>query len=405
MVRKIDLNNFQVARSETARDINSRIMLNLVRKLQPISRASLARHSGLQRSTVSAITEQLIAEKWLKEGAMGHLPRGRKPKFLHLNEDRAGIIGINVRPYDTNLAVANLAGRFLVQESMPTARSSDQFVEEVSQRVRRLIQEHPGMDYEGIGVSLPGRVDSASERFVFAPNLGWHEEDLKPRLEQATGLLVEMENEANACALSEFWFGRHAEGERNLIAVAVSEGIGAGIVINGQLVRGSSGLAGEFGHVALDEEGPKCACGNRGCWEVYASNSAAVRYYSAATAAGRNSKSKAADLRIGANFEDILLLAEHGDLKAIETIDQMAHYLGLGIAMLVTGLAPDVIVVVGEVTRAWDRVGPIISEVVKQRSFTHVNTRIIASGPAPLPRLRGIIALVLQKHFGAPIVA
>ena len=106
-MRKIDLNNFQVATSETVRDINSRIMLNLVRKHQPVSRADLMRYSGLQRSTVSAIIGQLISECWLKEGALGDLPRGRKPTFLHLNTDRRGVIGVEVQPDTTTLAVAS----------------------------------------------------------------------------------------------------------------------------------------------------------------------------------------------------------------------------------------------------------------------------------------------------------
>ena len=405
-MRKIDLNNFQVATSETVRDINSRIMLNLVRQHQPISRADLMRQSGLQRSTVSVITEQLIAERWLKEGAVGKLPRGRRPTFLHLNEDRAGIFGINVRPFTTNMVLANLAGRFLWQESMPTPATPDEFIKQITERISAAKRERPHMAYEGIGVSLPGRVDLSSQKFVFAPNLGWHEEDLKERLERATGLAVDLENEANACALSEFWFGRHAEGTRNLIAVAVSEGIGVGMILNGQLVRGPSGLAGEFGHVALAENGPKCGCGNYGCWEVFASNSAAQRYYMESKLPGRNGKNHSGK-RNGEkpSFEDILQLAEHGDLRALEAVERMAHYLGKGISMLVTGLAPEAIVVVGEVTRAWDRVGPIITEVVRQRSSTHATAKITASGPAPQPRLRGIIALVLQRHFGAPITA
>ena len=405
-MRKIDLNNFQVATSETARDINSRIMLNLVRKHQPISRADLMRQSGLQRSTVSVITEQLIAERWLKEGAVGQLPRGRRPTFLHLNEDRAGIFGINVRPFTTNMALANLAGRFLSQESLPTPATPDEFVEQITERIRALMKERPHMAYEGIGVSLPGRVELSSQKFVFAPNLGWHDEDLKERLEEATGLTVDLENEANACALSEFWFGHHTDGSRNLIAVAVSEGIGVGMILNGQLVRGPSGLAGEFGHVALAENGPKCGCGNHGCWEVFASNSAAVRYYKESRQpAVRNGKSHSGKRNGSTTFEDVLEFAEQGDLKALEALDTMANYLGRGISMLVTGLAPEVIVVVGEVTRAWDRVGPIITDVVRQHSSTHAKTKIMASGPAPQPRLRGIIALVLQKHFGAPIIA
>lgn len=404
-MRKIDLNNFQVATSETARDINSRIMLNLVREHQPLSRADLMRRSGLQRSTVSVITEQLISERWLREGAVGRALRGRRPTFLHLNENRAGIFGINIQPGMTEIALANLSGHFLAQESMPTPASSEKFVKQVSQRIGELRKAHPHMAYEGIGVSLPGRVDLSSQKLVFAPNLGWREMDLKVQLEHATGLSVDLENAANACALSEFWFGQHAEGVRNLVVVTVSEGIGVGMILNGQLVRGTSGMAGEFGHVTINENGPKCGCGNHGCWEVYASNSAAVRYYSEAKSADRNGKDNSQKQPAAKTFENVLQLAEQGDPKAAEALNRMAHYLGKGITMLIAGLAPDVIVVVGDVARAWDKVGPIITDVVKQRSSTHATTKIMASGLVPQPRLRGIIALVLQRHFGAPTTA
>src|SRR5215475_5638216 len=162
-MRKIDLTNFRVARSDIARDINRRIMLNLVRKHQPISRADLARRSGLQRSTVSAITEELLSENWLKEGAIAQSARGRKPRFLHLNVERAGIIGINVRPSATNMALADLGGRFLAQQSIPTPADPDEFVTVMTQRVRALIETNPGLSYEGIGVSLPGRVDDSAQ--------------------------------------------------------------------------------------------------------------------------------------------------------------------------------------------------------------------------------------------------
>src|SRR5689334_15234089 len=127
-MRKINLSDFQIAKSETARDINRRIILNLVRTRQPISRADLARYTGLQRSTVSLITEQLIEEQWISEGALGHLPRGRKPRFLHLNNERAGIIGVNVRPRLTTLALTDLSANFITQESLPTPEDSQEFL-------------------------------------------------------------------------------------------------------------------------------------------------------------------------------------------------------------------------------------------------------------------------------------
>jgi len=393
-MRKIDLTNFQVATSETARHINRRIVLNLIRSNQPISRADLARHSGLQRSTVSVIAEQLIAERWVTEGANGHVPRGRRPRFLHLNKERVGIIGVNIRPKITTLALANLDGHFVAQESLPTAPDPAVFIQDLIPRLQNLKKIRPELTCEGIGVSLPGRVDLASQRLVFAPNLDWRDFDLKTPLEEATGLPVELENAANACALSEIWFGRRSDGAQDLVALTVAEGIGTGLVLNHQLVRGSTGVAGEFGHITIVENGLECRCGNKGCWELYASNTAAVRYYT-------GSKTTAQTL----SFDDILRLATQGDAKAIEAINKMAHYLGVGIAMLVTGLAPDVILVIGEITRLWNQVGPIITKTVAERSLTHANTRIVPTDPVSHPRLLGTIALVLQQHFGAPAVA
>jgi predicted NBD/HSP70 family sugar kinase len=397
-MRKIDLSNFQVATNETARDINSRIILNLVRKYRSISRADLMRHSGLQRSTISVITEQLISEQWLREGATGISSRGRRPTFLHLNENRAGIFGINIQPVSTDLALANLSGHFLAQETIPTPRSSPVFVTQINSHIRKWRETYPMMAYEGIGVSLPGRVDLSSQKFVFAPNLAWHAADLKDRLENATGLSVSMENAANACALSEFWFGKHADSVNNLVVVTVSEGIGVGMILNGQLVRGTSGLAGEFGHVALNEDGPQCGCGNRGCWEVYASNSAAIRYYNEAVSSRRGAN-------LVRSFGEIQQLNAQGNLHAQRALQRMAEYLGKGLAMLVAGLAPDVIIIVGDIAQVWNEVEPIVSDMVRQRASTHPSVRISASGTASQPRLRGIVALVLQKYFGVPAVA
>lgn len=401
-MRRIDLSNFQVATSETARDINRRIVLNLIRTHQPISRADLARHSGLQRSTVSVIAEQLIRERWITEGANGHTARGRRPTFLHLNKERVGIIGINVRPVTTTLALADLDANFLAQDSLPTPQQPKQFLAELVPRVRKLMSARPELTCEGIGVSLPGRVDVATQKLVFAPNLGWRDFDLKTPLEKATRLPVELENAANSCALSEICFGRRAEGLRNLVIVTVSEGIGCGLILNHQLVQGSTGTAGEFGHAALVPDGLECSCGNRGCWEMYASNSAAVRYYSQA-GSSRGRRSANVDKTI--SFEHLLRLAQQDDAKATEALQQMAKYLGLGIAPLVSGLAPDMIVIVGEVTRAWDKVGPIIKDTVRRHSFTRAETQVVPSDPITQPRLRGTIALVLLKHFGAPTIA
>ncbi|MBS1809491.1 MAG: ROK family transcriptional regulator [Acidobacteria bacterium] len=398
----MDLNNIRVATSETARDINRRVVLNLIRTHQPISRADLARCSGLQRSTVSAITEQLIEERWVREGAIGHLPRGRKPTFLHLNTDRAAVIGINLRPGRTDLALADLSGRFLAQQSISTGEHPKVFINELINHLRTLIKANPQIDYEGIGISVPGRVDPKTQRLIFAPNLNWGEVDLKTPLERATGLTVEMENAATACALTELWFGQQAEGARNFATVTVSEGIGVGMIVNGERVYGNSGLAGEFGHISIQDAGPQCRCGNLGCWEVFASNNAAIDHYMQVSVNGRSGKASTRGQIAAPSFEDLLRLVEQGNLKALETVERMARYLGQGLAMVIMSIAPDIILLVGEVTTAWSHIEPIMWQEINKRCRIPLKTKIVSSDHTTQPRLRGAVALILQKHFGLP---
>ena len=395
-MRKIDLTNFQRATSGTAREINRRIALNFIRRHAPLSRADLARSSGLQPSTVSAIIDELIGEGWVTEG-IGRAPRGRRPRLLHLNVERAGIVAVDLRPETTTVGLAGIDARFVDQTSWRTQREPETWVQAVTQTVRRFRATHPRVLCEGVGVSLPGRADGDG-RLIFAPNLRWGHVNIRTLIEQEVELPVVVENAANACALAELWFGRHPEHVRNLIAVTISEGIGAGLLMNGQLMRGGDARAGEVGHVTLDENGPLCPCGKRGCWERYASNSAALATYrDAVAAAGRKAPPY--------TFEQLVRAAGDGDRHAVTAIDSMATHLGMGLAGLITSLSPEVVVIIGEVTAAWDRVGPIVADVVKRRTLPPVAARIVPIDVAIQPRLRGAVTLVVQQHFGAPAVA
>jgi predicted NBD/HSP70 family sugar kinase len=393
-MRKIDLTNFQLATSETARQINRRIALNFLRLHQPMSRADLARRSGLQRSTVSAIVDQLIKERWVTEGPSGPARRGRRPVHLHLNVERTAILGVELRPETTFVGLAGIDARFIAQRSFPTPREPQQFAHDLAQVACELRRAHPQMVCEGMGVSLPGRIDQEG-RLIFAPNLGWAPVLIRPMIEQAVQLPVNLENAANACALAEIWFGDHAEHVQHIVAVTVSEGLGVGLLLNGQLVHGAGCMAGEFGHTVRDPNGSPCRCGRRGCWERLASNSAALAYYR---------ESAGAEAEPNLTFDDLLRLATAEDPHALTALSRMARALGEGLADLASGLAPDVIVIVGELTALWDRVGPIVQEAIAERAVRNP-TRILPTDPAARPRLRGAIALVVQQHFGAPAVA
>jgi len=379
---------FQGASSEVVRDINRRIVLNLIRTRHPISRADLARVSGLQRSTVSLIVEQLIQENWVIEGPTGRLPRGRRPTFLRLNDERV-IIAVDIRPTQTTVALADANGKFISQEILATASNPEVALAALIGSIERLIRSSRHKKIEGVGISLPGRYDHNIDRLVFAPNLRWHEIDIRNPIVQATGLEVEVENAANACVLAAVWFDR-MEDCRNLVVVTVSEGIGTGVWANGALVRGQNGMAGEFGHVPLDPKGPPCGCGGRGCWEVFGSNRAALRYYF-------ESGSESTDL----TFLDLLSRAEHGDKRAAKALETMAHYLGRGMRMVVAGLAPERIILVGEFTRAWHRFGAIIESEVRDQVLPGGSVpHLIPAYEDGMARLRGTVALVMQKDFG-----
>jgi predicted NBD/HSP70 family sugar kinase len=387
-VMNLDSKRGQGASTEAVRAFNRRIVLNLIRQRQPISRADLARKSGLQRSTISLIAEELIDDRWIIEGPTGRLPRGRRPTYLRLNEHRS-IVAVDIRPLECTIGLADINGRFTAQEAFPTPSDPELGIEEIIRRIRILIEnKSESVTIEGIGISLPGRVAGDSSKLIFAPNLGWGAVDVRTPIAAATGLPVDVENAANACVLATVWFDHKTMHCSELVVITVSEGIGTGVLANGQLVRGSNGMAGEFGHVPLEPSGPKCTCGGQGCWEVFASNRAALRYYHEA---GGKEELK---------FARLLRLADEGDACATQAIEKMAHYLGRGMRMIVAGLAPECIVLVGDFTQSWQRFGSIIEAEIHEQTLPGATpAKIVAAHEHGMARLRGTVALVLQKHF------
>ena len=244
----------QSASNKTPRQINRNLVFNLIRTRQPISRADLARISGLQRSTISLIVEDLIRDKWVLEGSTGRLPRGRRPTFLELNHQRA-VIALDIHPSQTTVAVTDLGGRIVAQNIVVLPADTNKAIVPIVAAIRKLMAAHADKSFDGVGISLPGRTDPLQQKPIFAPNLNWPVLSIKSRIQRATNLRVEMDNVANACALSEVWFGE-SDGLHDLVVVNVSEGLGTGIFANGMLMRGANGMAGEFGHVEMEANGP-----------------------------------------------------------------------------------------------------------------------------------------------------
>ena len=385
-IRHVDLTNVQLASSETARGINRNIVLELIRAGQPLSRADLARSSGLQRSTVSQIVEQLIREKWVREGAVATLARGRHPTLLGLNEDLA-VIAVDLHPRLATVAVIDLNGRLLSRSLVPLTSNPVASTRSITDCIERLRQAFSGNSIEGIGISLPGRIDPGTQRLVFAPNLHWSDFDLKGLIEKETGLAVGMENAATACLLAELLFGR-LNGISDAVLVTVSEGVGTGVFANGQVITGHQGMAGEFGHFSMDPSGTRCACGRRGCWETFASCQAALRSY-------QELQPKAPAI----TFNELLNKAEEGDKAAARALADQAHHIGRGLGPIIAGLSPEVIFIAGDITSAWHRYGPIIEKEAAELTLVGTPPKILPTHDGDIARLRGAAALVFQRRF------
>jgi predicted NBD/HSP70 family sugar kinase len=384
-IRHVDLADVQLASSETARRINRDIVLELIRTGQPISRADLSRRSGLQRSTVSQIAEQLIHEKWVREGPVVSAPRGRRPTLLGLNEDLAAI-AVDIHPRRATVAVVDLNGCLLTRAHVALSSDPAASVCHLMDAMQQMQSGHPRKLIDGIGISLPGRVDPSTQRLTFAPNLRWPDYDLKGAIEARFGLPVKMENAATACLLAKLTFSR-MDGTRDAVLLTVSEGIGAGVFAHGQLVTGHHGMAGEFGHIPVDPEGPRCGCGQKGCWETFASCRAALRYYREAEPSGRN-----------VTFHELMAMAEEGNRAAAAALNCQAVWIGRGLRMIIAGLAPSVILIAGDITLAWQRFGPVIEKEASACTLAGTPPSIRPTHESEVARLRGAAALVFQRR-------
>jgi len=385
-IRYVDLTDVELASSETARGINRNIVLELIRANQPLSRADLSRRSGLQRSTVSQIVEQLIRENWVREGGVASLARGRHPTLLGLNEDLM-VIAVDLHPKLATVAMVDLNGRLLSRSQVPLTSKPGASTRLITDCIKRMRTDFSGKSIEGIGIGLPGRFDPGTQRMVFAPNLNWSDFDLKKEIEKETGLTVEMENAATACLLAELLFGR-LNGIHDAVLVTVSEGVGTGVFANGQVIAGHRGMAGEFGHISRDPSGIRCACGKRGCWETLASCNAALRYYREIL--------PTAD---AVTFHGLLNKAEEGDQNAAQALAKQALQIGRGLGPIIAGLSPSVILIAGDITSAWYRFGPIIEKEVAALTLAGSPAKVLPTHDGDIARLRGAAALVFQRRF------
>ncbi len=394
MVKRINLKNANVARSSTIRDINRQIILNHIREKNLISRADIARFTALQRSTVSLIVEEL-KNIGLVDEIEGESSGGRPPQLLSLKTSHAVAIGVDCGKKRTIIGISDLGGRIIEQEEFPTDRDFEKTISRIIKSLKYFINKNGG-SIEGIGVSVPALVEPKSGTVLLVPYLNWQNPAFAEMIRVATGLPVKIDNDANAAALAELWFGRpEVSTVRDFVLVLIENGIGTGIVFDGQIYHGKQGFAGEFGHMTIGSDAPTaCAAGQYNCWEAFASERSAVARYMNLLQ-NHNGKSKK-------TFSEIVELALEGDEKALTALKETAYYVGIGIANLFQGLSPEVAIVSGTLVRVW----PLIADEIKKGAEAgscqgYPVANVIPSTLGNYPSLMGAFSLILVDKFAS----
>jgi N-acetylglucosamine repressor len=374
-----------------------------------VSRADLSRLMETNRANVTLIVNELMEEGLVREGSRGEKKvRGRRPTFLYLNSQDNVAVAVDVRASRTFVMVTDSIGKQIGEVvSFPTKLDPEEFVRSLGWQVKKLLGvETVGSACSGIGVVVPGMIDLKTGAVIYAPTLKWRNVEFLELLKREFGEIdIHIENSGKACALSQIWSVRgDGHGLNDIVFVSVSDRVGVGMVLNGELVRGKHNTAGEFGHVPLSIDGPPCSCGANGCWEAYISNIATISRYVGGTAV--NSKPKSLELS-DFTIEKLIARARSNDGKALIALQSTARYLGLGLASIINAIDPSRIYIGGEITEAWDMLQQTVLDAVKERALSsdlrEPSIRIVPA--VEFPRLRGAAALVTAPAFAAPKVA
>jgi glucokinase len=287
-------------------------------------------------------------------------------------------IGVDLGGTNLRIAAVSSDGQLLEKVTLGTkvALGRDHVINEMCDAIQRLSNKYRGTGkLLGAGIGIPGIIDLPTGMLRKSANLpGWEEYPVRAEIERRLGARVVLENDANAAALGEQWLGA-AQGVPNMAVVTLGTGIGGGIVLGGKIWHGMNGMAGEFGHVTLEPEGPVCGCGNRGCAEQYASASAIMRMTREAIANGKAPSlalAATSDAEFGA--KSIYNLALQGDEDARRIFRTFGRYLGLLLSGLINILNLDMFVIGGGVSSAWDAYAPNMFEELRERCLVYAAT-------------------------------
>lgn len=393
--------SYQTGDQALVRQINLSLVMNILRTQAPISRAALAQASGLNKATVSDLVFDLMERGFIREVGMKSSGTGRPATLLTLHPAAGFIVSCEIAVDFIEVLVTDFGPEVVwqIKERISPEQGQQAILERTLALLFQAIErgQAAATSLFGVAIGVPGMVDSDSGTLLFAPNLGWDNVELLDFFEKANfGAPVFIDNEANLAALGEHYFGA-ARGYDNVLYLSGNIGLGGGVVRDGRLCRGVSGVASEFGHMTMNPDGELCNCGNRGCWETQVSQKALYRYVDEFISAGK--KSTLEQTSGSYSVETIVDAARMGDEAAILALEKTGRHLGIGIASLLNALNPELVVLGGMLSLAADFLLPVVENEIQNRAlrWNRESARVVRAAHGSDACVKGGIAVVYQS--------
>ena len=378
--------------SIVVRKWNLSSIFKAIRKQGPISRTALTEISGCSAGTVSNHVRTLIKKGFVIETKKGISSGGRKPVQLMINPNKAYIFSIEIEVNQIKIVMFDLEIKIIKKSIIPIISKDDykKTLEQVFFEMDKMMEEKnlKSDNLLGIGVAVPGLIDKVKGVLEFAPNLGWRNVHISKIFKDRYGLPILLNNEAKAAAIGEREYIYPKI--NNMVFVSINEGIGCGIFINGELYRGASGNAGEFGHIIIDTNGPTCHCGNNGCWETLASESYIVNRYLKLSKSNKE-----------LTKEEIYQRGKNGDEEAIEIFSEVGRNIGVGLVNIINGLSPELLVIGGDILEIKDYIDEEIIKKLEENalSISYKSVKIKFSKLGSLAAVYGMADLIIEMRI------
>ena len=395
------------ARSQAVPRSTSQIVLRVIRAAQPISRVVLAKRVGVSRGSITGIVNPLIDQGVLREGKPEQpllVRAGRPPVGLWLRGEGAFFIGVNIGVRETHVGAETAEGEGLAEERFNTLPDSTLALEKTARAIEQVCAKVSNRKLATVGVSMPGPVDSERSKLLYAPHLGWSDvpvvqilrDHINSGKRDTNDIPIVVENDAIAAAVYEaqrkLRVSTSSSGE-DFVLVRAGTGIGVGVVRGGEVYRGIGigGLVGEYGHMTIVADGKQCVCGNRGCWERYASSKSAGVLYAESRPDFKTDEPP--------RFREVVDSAEAGDKHAKRTLEQIGNYLGIGISNVISGLGINTVVVSGRVVYGWRFIAEPLRQAIARTMVGRLTNWSVEPGSASGGGLGGAIEVAVEQYL------